>query len=109
MVVDTSALLAVFFNEPAAEALLDTIEHDDVRAISTASLFEAIVVVLARKGADALESLEELTAALRPRSQRLHRSGSWLRPAKRTAISVRAGTRQLLISVTASPTVSLTR
>ncbi len=50
MVLDTSALLAVLFDEPGAEGLEAAIESDPVRIISAATLLETSVVVEARFG-----------------------------------------------------------
>ena len=50
MVIDTSALLAILFNEPDAEHFELALEADPVRLISTASLLETAIVVEARLG-----------------------------------------------------------
>ncbi len=50
MVLDTSALLAVLFDEPGAEGLEAAIESDPVRIISAATLLETSIVVEARLG-----------------------------------------------------------
>jgi len=50
MVLDTSALLAVLFDEPGAEGLEAAIESDPVRIISAATLLETSIVVEARFG-----------------------------------------------------------
>jgi len=50
MVLDTSAVLAILFNEPEAAAIETAIEADSVRLMSTASALEAAIVVEARYG-----------------------------------------------------------
>lgn len=50
MVIDTSALIAVLFNESEAPALRLAIERDPVRRMSAASLLETSIVVEARYG-----------------------------------------------------------
>jgi hypothetical protein len=50
MVTDTSALLAVLFNEPGAQASASAIEADSMRLVSAVSALEAAIVVEARKG-----------------------------------------------------------
>ena len=50
MVVDSSALVAILFDEPERQAFVDKIEADPVRLISAVSLVEASIVVEARAG-----------------------------------------------------------
>ena len=50
MVLDTSALLAVLFNEPDAERFRLAIEQDETRLVSAATLLETAIVVEARTG-----------------------------------------------------------
>ena len=50
MVLDTSAVLAILFNEPEAAAIETAIEGDSVRLMSAASALEAAIVVEARYG-----------------------------------------------------------
>ena len=50
MVIDTSALLAILFNEPDAEYFESTFDTDSTRLLSAASLLEATIVVEARSG-----------------------------------------------------------
>ena len=50
MVIDTSALVAIVFGEPAAGNLAAAIEADPTRLMSAASFVEAAIVVEARKG-----------------------------------------------------------
>jgi len=50
MVIDTSALLAILFNEPEADGIEIALDDDPVRLISAASLLETAIVVEARLG-----------------------------------------------------------
>lgn len=50
MVIDTSAISAIFFNEPEAPDLERRIVEDPVRLISAVTLLEASIVVEARLG-----------------------------------------------------------
>lgn len=51
MVLDTSALLALLFNEPEADDIEVAIDDDPVRLLSAASFLETAIVVEARLGA----------------------------------------------------------
>ena len=50
MVVDSSAVLAVLFNEPERDAFADALSAAAVRLMSSVNVLEAAVVVLSRKG-----------------------------------------------------------
>jgi len=50
MVLDTSAVLAILFNEPEATAVEAAIEADPVRLMSAVSALEAAIVVESRYG-----------------------------------------------------------
>jgi len=50
MVIDTSALLAIFLNEPEAPQIEQAINADALRLISTATVLETSIVVEARLG-----------------------------------------------------------
>ena len=50
MVIDTSALLAIFLAEPEREPLLDLILHAETRLISAANALETGIVLEARRG-----------------------------------------------------------
>jgi ribonuclease VapC len=50
MVIDTSALLTILFNEPEAESFEVALESDQTRLMSAASLLETSIVVEARLG-----------------------------------------------------------
>ena len=50
MVIDTSALLAIFLAEPERKALLDLITRAETRYISAANVLETGIVLEARRG-----------------------------------------------------------
>ena len=50
MVLDTSAVVAILQNEPAAPRLAAALEADPVRRISAAALVETAIVMLSRYG-----------------------------------------------------------
>ncbi|MBX9459692.1 MAG: type II toxin-antitoxin system VapC family toxin [Rhizobium sp.] len=50
MVIDTSAIVAIAFNEPDAASLEQRIADDPVRVISAATMLEAAMVIEARLG-----------------------------------------------------------
>ena len=50
MVIDSSAVLAILFQEPEAELFASAISDDPMRLMSTVSLLEAAIVLEARKG-----------------------------------------------------------
>ncbi len=50
MVVDTSAILAILFSEADANRFAAAIEADPTRFISAASVLEAAIVAVSRKG-----------------------------------------------------------
>jgi ribonuclease VapC len=68
MVVDTSALIAIAWDEPERERFQDGIEREPVRLISAASVLEASIVVMCRAGqgaaAPAVETLSQLVEQL---------------------------------------------
>ena len=51
MVIDSSAILALLFNEPEADDVEVAIDEDPIRLMSVASALEAAIVVEARLGA----------------------------------------------------------
>lgn len=53
MVIDTSALVAIFLNEPERQTLLDHIIAAETRLISAATLLEAGIILEARRGESA--------------------------------------------------------
>ncbi len=50
MIIDTSAILALLWNEPSSARLLEAIEADSDRRMSVASVVEGGIVVQARHG-----------------------------------------------------------
>jgi ribonuclease VapC len=50
MVIDTSALAAIFFGEPERKALLDAITAAESRLVSAATVLETGIVLEARQG-----------------------------------------------------------
>lgn len=60
MVLDTSALLAILFDEPEAEMMEAALEADSVRLLSTGSLLETAIVVEARLGEEGGQELDLL-------------------------------------------------
>ena len=68
MVIDTSALIAIAWDEPERERFQDVLEREAVRLISAASVIEASIVVICRAGqaaaAPAVEALGELIEQL---------------------------------------------
>jgi ribonuclease VapC len=68
MVVDTSALIAIAWDEPERERFQKGIEREPVRLISAASVVEASIVVMYRAGRNAatqaVEDLDQLIEQL---------------------------------------------
>jgi ribonuclease VapC len=60
MVVDTSALIAIFLNEPDAEILFATLTASFPRIISAVSVLEASIVMENKKGQAGVALLDEL-------------------------------------------------
>lgn len=60
MVVDTSAVLAILFEEPETTAYAQSIENDPAPLISAASVFEAGIVLIRRHGPEARHDLQDL-------------------------------------------------
>lgn len=63
MVVDTSALVAALSGEPAAGRVLDTLAADPAPSVSTGTLLEARIVVLAHYGDEGVRDLDLLLHA----------------------------------------------
>jgi ribonuclease VapC len=59
IVIDTSALIAIFRLEPEADALLKAIVAADKRSISALSVLEASMVMSGRVGSGPFEPLDE--------------------------------------------------
>jgi ribonuclease VapC len=64
MVVDSSALLAIFLEQPDASMYLGAILNDPKRLISAASLVETSIVALSRRRPDPIAALDTLIARL---------------------------------------------
>lgn len=58
MVIDTSALLAILFDEPERRPFVELIEADATRLISAATLLEAALVIESRRGEAAGRELD---------------------------------------------------
>lgn len=67
MVIDTSALVAILFNEPDAERFEEAIANASSRSISAASLLECSIVVEARYGEVGGQQLDLLLSTARIR------------------------------------------
>jgi ribonuclease VapC len=65
MVIDSSALLAIFLEEPDASSYLSAILNDRKRLISAASLLETSIVAMRRRQPDPIAALDILTTRLR--------------------------------------------
>lgn len=63
MVVDSSALLSILFDEDDRELYLRALDSDDKKFMSTVSFVEASMVVERRRGTDGLLVLDQLIAA----------------------------------------------
>jgi len=63
MVVDSSALLAILFGEPEADAFIEALAAPDRKFMSAVNKLEAMIVVEARKGAEGAVALVGLLAA----------------------------------------------
>jgi ribonuclease VapC len=64
MVIDTSALVAIALGESSRQRLLDALESEGSRSISSISLLEAGIVLRARLGPTALPLLYKLVDEL---------------------------------------------
>jgi ribonuclease VapC len=64
MVVDSSALLTIFFEEPDASVYAAAILNDTRRLISTATLVEVSIVAIRWRQPDPISALDLLTARL---------------------------------------------
>ena len=63
MVIDTSALLAVLFDEPERDTFIALLAGAEDALISAGTLLEASIVMQARTGDDGVADLDELLAA----------------------------------------------
>jgi len=64
MVLDTSALVAMVLSEPLASRLLEAIEREPTRFISSVSVLESGIVLRARAGAPIVAMMHALLAEL---------------------------------------------
>ena len=60
MVIDTSAIIAILFDEPEREAFVDAILADPVRLVAAPTLVEATLVAEAKAGENAGRELDLL-------------------------------------------------
>lgn len=60
MVIDTSAIVAILFNEPEAMSLVHAISAAPIRLVAAPTLVEASAVLLARKGPSGEVALDAL-------------------------------------------------
>ena len=58
MIIDTSAILAILFEEPDADRFLSAIAADSYRRISAATLLETTIVLESRSGPAAAHELD---------------------------------------------------
>ena len=58
MVIDTSALVAIFQNEPERRAFNEAIEAAETRSISMASFVETSIIIESRYGPDGMRDFE---------------------------------------------------
>jgi ribonuclease VapC len=65
MVIDSSALMAIFLGEPDASIYASAILNDRVRLISAATLAEASIVAIRRRRPDPIAAIDTLTTRLR--------------------------------------------
>lgn len=62
MVLDTSAVLAILFDEPERRAFSEAIEAAEQRLMSAANYVEASMILESRHGADGVRELDRLLA-----------------------------------------------
>ena len=58
MVIDTSAILAILFDEPERRAFNEAIEAAETRVLSAATFVEVSIVIESRHGAEGLRDLD---------------------------------------------------
>lgn len=63
MVLDTSAILAILFNEPERRAFAEAIEAAEGCVLSAANFVEASIVLESRYGAEGVRALDRLLSA----------------------------------------------
>ena len=62
MVIDSSVFLAILLGEPESEAFIAAIAADDTRLASAATMLEASMVILSRKGEPGLAAFQDFTS-----------------------------------------------
>jgi ribonuclease VapC len=65
MVIDSSALMAIFLDEPDGSIYASAILNDRIRLISAATLAEASIVAIRRRQPDPIAAFDILTTRLR--------------------------------------------
>ena len=94
MIVDTSALVAILYREPEAQAFVERIHEADVCRISVANFVELSMVIESQLGPDGMRQAE---AFFRPPASSSNRSPSstanW--PGRPFSTSARAVTRRV--------------
>ena len=58
MVIDTSAILAIFLGEPERQAFLELLRQADNRLLSAGNALETAIVLEARRGASVIRELD---------------------------------------------------
>jgi ribonuclease VapC len=58
MVIDTSAILAIFLGEPERQAFLELLRQADNRLLSAGTALETAIVLEARRGASVIRELD---------------------------------------------------
>jgi ribonuclease VapC len=58
MVIDTSAILAIFLGEPERQAFLELLRQADSRLLSAGNALETAIVLEARRGAAVIRELD---------------------------------------------------
>ncbi len=64
MVIDTSAILAILFDEPKAEAFSIAVQQESVRLVSAATVLESALVLQKRSGDKAPQVLDRVIREL---------------------------------------------
>ncbi len=71
IVVETSAIVAVVFNEPERDAFVEAIRRADKALVSTVSVVEARMVAHVRRGQRAVVLLDDFLS-VRPRTSQVN-------------------------------------
>ena len=104
MVVDTSALIAILFDEPEKSAFADMIDTADDPKVSAVTRVEAMMVYLGRRKNEPSDVLDliEILGLKTVDVDRAQAIARWM-PSR---VSARAGIQPDSISAIASPTLS---